>query len=313
MTRSIPAGFTPELQSLARIIVGFLIFRHGMEQLSGFPGAWREVAALSLFGALKLLCFPGGILMMLGLLTRPAALILGVAHLLYWLVEPLPDTLLHGRRLFGAGGAPSDHILLPGFFFLYVSVTGPGAWSLDRLLGREAGSAGSASRNPAYERRAGSAEPRRHDSEIDVRRAGSAKRTRLAGYSLGALRIVAGFLFIFHGIPKLFGNVPPDPMSLRALAGVLECVGGPMLMAGLLTRPLAFLLSGEMAFAYFMNHAPDGFWGSFVEPNQEAAILNCFLFLFLWAAGPGAWSLDGLRERRRKRSGLEPGFVFQKG
>jgi len=309
MTRTIPAGFAPELQGLARIIFGFLIFRHGMEQVFGFPGAWREVAALSLFGVLKLLCFPGGILMMLGLFTRPAALILGVAHLLYWLVEPLPDTLLQGRRLFGAGGAPSDHILLPGFFFLYVSQTGPGAWSLDRLL-----NAGSAARNPAYVRRAGSGiDVRGAGSGIDVRRAGSAQRTRLAEYSLGALRIVAGFLFLFHGIPKLFGNVPPDPTSLRALAGVLECVGGPMLMAGLLTRPLAFLLSGEMAFAYFMNHAPEGFWGSFVEPNQEAAILNCFLFLFLWAAGPGAWSLDGLREWRRKRAGVEPGFVFQKG
>jgi putative oxidoreductase len=291
MTRSIPAGFTPELQSLARIIVGFLVFRHGMEQLFGVPGAWRDVATLSLFGALKLLCFPGGILMMLGLFTRPAALILGVAHLLYWLVEPLPDTLLQGRRLFGAGGAPSDHILLPGFFFVYVSLTGPGAWSLDRLMGRDAGSA---SRNPPYVRRA--------DSESDVRRAGSAQRTRLAEYSLGALRIVVGFLFIFHGIPKLFGNVPPDPMSLRALAGVLECVGGPMFMAGFLTRPLAFLLSGEMAVAYFMNHAPDGFWGSFVEPNQEAAILNCFLFLFLWAAGPGAWSVDAAWQRRRSRA-----------
>jgi putative oxidoreductase len=53
-----------------------------------------------------------------------------------------------------------------------------------------------------------------------------------------------------------------------------------------------------MAFAYFMSHAPEGFWASFVEPNQEAAILNCFLFLFLWAAGPGAWSIDGLRLKR---------------
>jgi putative oxidoreductase len=280
MTATIPAGLVSELQSLARVIFGFLVFRHGMEQLFGVPAAWREVASLSLFGVLKLLCFPGGILMMLGLFTRPAALILGVAHLLYWLIEPLPDTLLQGRRLFGAGGAPSDHILLPGFFFVYVSLTGPGAWSVDRLLGRDAG---------------------------------SAQQTRVAEYSLGALRVVAGFLFLFHGIPKLFGNVAPDPLSLRALAGVLECVGGPMLMAGLLTRPLAFLLSGEMAVAYFMNHAPEGFWGSFVEPNQEAAILNCFLFLFLWAAGPGAWSLDGVRERRRRRPGVEPDLVFQKG
>ena len=77
-------------------------------------------------------------------------------------------------------------------------------------------------------------------------------------------------------------------------------------MIGLFTRPLAFLLSGEMAFAYFLNHAPDGFLGSFVEPNQEAAILNCFLFLFLWGAGPGAWSVDGRLQRRRQK----PDLVF---
>jgi uncharacterized membrane protein YphA (DoxX/SURF4 family) len=111
MTASIPAGFVSELQSLARIIFGFLLFRHGMEQVFEFPGAWREVATLSLFGALKLLCFPGGLLMMLGLFTRPVALVLSLAHLAYWLVEPLPEAALQGRRLFGAGGAPSDHIL----------------------------------------------------------------------------------------------------------------------------------------------------------------------------------------------------------
>jgi putative oxidoreductase len=59
-----------------------------------------------------------------------------------------------------------------------------------------------------------------------------------------------------------------------------------------------------MAFAYFLNHAPEGFWGSFVEPNQEAAILNCFLFLFLWGAGAGAWSVDGIRDRRRNKPDL---------
>jgi len=94
-------------------------------------------------------------------------------------------------------------------------------------------------------------------------------------------------------VDKVTGRVPLDLTSLRALAAGLEFVGGPMLMVGLFTRPVAFLLSGEMAFAYFLNHWPERFWGSFVEPNQEAAILNSFLFLFLWGAGPGAWSLDG--------------------
>jgi uncharacterized membrane protein YphA (DoxX/SURF4 family) len=116
MTRTIPAGFTPELQSLARIIFGFLIFRHGMEQLFGFPGAWRDVATLSLFGALKLLCFPGGILMMLGLFTQPAALILGVAHLVYWLAEPLPDTpCCRDAGCSGRAARPPITSCCPGF------------------------------------------------------------------------------------------------------------------------------------------------------------------------------------------------------
>jgi putative oxidoreductase len=290
---AIPARWTPELQSLARIIFGFLTLRHGMEQVLGFPGAWIEAPAISFFGLLKLMCLPGGLLMMLGLFTRPVALTLGVAHLVYWLVEPLPLALLEGRRLVGAGGAPSDHLLLPALFFVYLFTTGPGVWSLDQMLRPEAGAAlrnaGSASRNPAY-----------------VRRAGSAERTRLAARSLGLLRIVAGILFLFHGTQKIAPAL--DPISLRALAMVLEVVGGPMMSVGLFTRPLSFLLSGEMAFAYFINHAPDGFWGSFAEPNQEAAILFCFLYLFLWAAGPGAWSLDGLLRRRR-----EHGTVLKAG
>ena len=157
-------------------------------------------------------------------------------------------------------------------FFLYLALAGGGAWSLDRLLHRDAGSA---PRDPAYVRR--------------------------AAYALGALRIVAGFLFIHHGYEKVYGRIPFDITSLRAFAASLELIGGPMLMVGLFTRPVAFILSGEMAFAYFINHWPERFWGSFVEPNQEASILNCFLFLFMSAAGPGAWSLDGLRHRRRPR------------
>ena len=268
---AIPARWTSELQSLARIIFGFLTFRHGMEQALGFPGSWIEAPMLSFFGVVKLMCLPGGLLMMLGLFTRPVAITLAVAHLLYWFVEPLPQALFEGARLFGSRGAPTDHLILPALFVVYLFLTGPGAWSLDRWLGRDA----------------------------HLRRAGSAERTRLAAYSLGVLRIVAGFLFIFHGTGKIAPTL--DPISLRAMAMVLELVGGPMIMLGLFTRPLAFLLSGEMAFAYFLSHAPEGFWGSFAEPNQEAAILFCFLYLFIWAAGPGAWSVDGLLRQRRER------------
>ena len=122
--------------------------------------------------------------------------------------------------------------------------------------------------------------------------------SEMGGVSLGALRIVAAFLFIHHGLGKVLGPNPADPLSLRGLAAVLELAGGPMLLAGLFTRPLAFLLSGQMAVAYFLSHAPNGFWGSFAGSNQQAAVLNCFLFLVFWTAGPGAWSLDGVRRRR---------------
>ena len=265
--RSIPVHWTSELKSIARIIFGFLLFRHGMEQVLGYPGAFTDASGTSYLGVLKLLAFPGGLLMMLGLWTRPVALVLSVMYLVYWFAGPLPGYLLEGRRLFGGRG-PSDPVLLNGFFFLYLVLTGPGVWSLDRLLNRDPG---------------------------------ATTESRWASHSLGALRIVAGFLFIHHGVEKVLGRFPLDPISTRALAALLECMGGPMLMLGLFSRPLAFLLSGEMAFAYFMNHAPEGFWGSFVEPNQEAAILNCFLFLFLWAVGPRAPSLDGLLRRLASR------------
>ena len=115
---------------------------------------------------------------------------------------------------------------------------------------------------------------------------------------LSILRIVAGLLFIEHGTMKLF-NFPASHMfdgtklwSMVGVAGTLELAGGILLVLGLLTRPVAFILSGEMAFAYFMVHAPQGF---FPALNMgEPAILYCFIYLYLAAAGGGAWALDGL-------------------
>jgi putative oxidoreductase len=237
-----------------------------MEQVIGFPPAAVPVESASFLGAIKLLAFPGGILIMLGLFTRPVCAVLSGLLLAYWAAIPVPATLLEGVTLFGARG-PSDPLLLSGLFFLYLAAAGPGSWSLDYLRDRGAALA----------------------------------QREWAPYALCVLRVVTGFLFIHHGLDKVLGTrVPLDWMSLRALAAVLELIGGPMLMLGLFTRPLGFLLSGEMAFAYFMNHAPGGFWGSFAEPNQEASILNSFLFLFIWAAGPGAWSLDERLQRRRR-------------
>jgi len=266
-----PARWTLELQSVARIVIGFLVFRHGMEQVLGFPPAGTDAPTASWYGALKVLCFPGGLLLMLGLLTRPTTLVLAVAHIAYWFIEPLPQALFEGARLFGSRGAPSDHLLLPGLFCAYLFFAGAGAWSVDRWLRRDTG------------------------AHFDA---------QAAMYALVVLRIVAGLLFIPHGTGKISPTL--DPMSARAFAMVLELVGGPMIILGLYVRPLAFVLCGEMAFAYFMSHAPFGFWGSFAEPNQEAAILFCYLFLFYWAKGAGAFSLDAVLQRRRIRAAGGP-------
>jgi putative oxidoreductase len=117
---------------------------------------------------------------------------------------------------------------------------------------------------------------------------------------LSVLRIVAAFLFLAHGSQKLFGFPAPARAASGALvmvAGVLEFFGGLLLLLGLFTRIVAFILSGQMAVAYFMAHAPQGFWP--VLNGGELAALYCFVFLYLAAAGGGAWSLDNLWRRNR--------------
>ena len=120
---------------------------------------------------------------------------------------------------------------------------------------------------------------------------------------LSVLRIVAGFLLMQHGMQKLLGLPAPMPrgtvplLSLFGFVGVLELGGGLLLILGLFTRPVAFLLSGELAAAYFMAHAPQGFWPLL---NQgELAALYSFVFLYLAVAGGGAWALDRLLRRGR--------------
>ena len=124
-----------------------------------------------------------------------------------------------------------------------------------------------------------------------------------APYLLSVLRIVAAFLFMQFGAAKLVafpaaimpgGGTAPIG-SLAGIAGLLESVGGVLLLAGLFTRPVAFILSGEMAVAYFIGHAPQGFWP--ILNQGHPAILFCFVWLYLSAAGAGPWSLDAKRGR----------------
>jgi putative oxidoreductase len=125
-----------------------------------------------------------------------------------------------------------------------------------------------------------------------------------APYVRSLLRIIAAFLFLQIGTAKIFafpaavmpGGGTASLTSLAGVAGVLEVVGGTLLLVGLFTRPVAFLLSGEMAVAYFIGHAAQGFWP--VLNGGGPAVSFCFLWLYLSAAGPGPWSIDALRRGR---------------
>ncbi|MFL5261664.1 MAG: DoxX family protein [Anaeromyxobacteraceae bacterium] len=131
----------------------------------------------------------------------------------------------------------------------------------------------------------------------------TARWSTWAPHLLSVLRIIAAFLFIQFGTAKLFafpgavmpGGATAAVASLPGVAAVLEAFGGALLLLGLFTRPVAFVLSGEMAFAYFIGHAPKGFWP--VLNQGHPAILFCFVWLYLSAAGGGPWSLDALRRR----------------
>ena len=125
----------------------------------------------------------------------------------------------------------------------------------------------------------------------------------LAPQLLSVLRIVAALMFMQAGTMKLFGWPAEMPggatvplMTQVGIGGVLEAVGGLLLLIGLFTRPVAFIVSGEMAVAYFQFHAPQGFWP--IVNQGQPAVLYCFIWLYFSAAGAGPWSVDALRKRR---------------
>ena len=116
------------------------------------------------------------------------------------------------------------------------------------------------------------------------------------------LRIVAGYTFSLHGYQKFFGMFgglggnKAELMSQMGLAGVLETFGGALIILGLFTRPTAFILSGQMAVAYFLVHMPTSFAFPILN-GGEITVLYCFFFLWLASTGPGAWSIDALRKK----------------
>lgn len=142
---------------------------------------------------------------------------------------------------------------------------------------------------------------------------GSLKIRNLAQYrehGLGALRIVSGLIYLEHGTQKFLGfpdgkmaGMGPALDNPGAFAGLIELVCGSLILLGLFTRPAAFLASGTMAVAYWMAHAPQGFFP--LNNSGDAAILYCFVFFYLIFAGPGAWSVDGLWGAQREHTVAE--------
>lgn len=120
------------------------------------------------------------------------------------------------------------------------------------------------------------------------------------GLTLNLLRIVTGFMFLAHGAQKLFGvlgGTPVEWLSFVGLAGILEFFGGLLVLLGAFTRPVAFVLAGQMAVAYWMVHGPQSFWP--IVNKGELAVLYCFILLLLWTHGGGSFSLDGLLRKRK--------------
>jgi putative oxidoreductase len=160
------------------------------------------------------------------------------------------------------GGWPIQNLgevaVLYCFAFLYIAARGAGIWSVDAAR---------------------------------IGRAAIAKRYTPHIYAV--MRIVFGFLFLFHGLQKLFGMFggrAADLVSQRGFAGLIELVAGAMIMIGLYTRPAAFVASGEMAVAYFLGQQPAGFWP--IQNRGEPAVLYCFAFLCIAARGAGPLSID---------------------
>ncbi len=120
---------------------------------------------------------------------------------------------------------------------------------------------------------------------------------RMSPYVYALLRVVAGLAFAQHGAQKLFGALgarqAAELMSQAGLAGIIESVGGLMIAIGLFTSPVAFIASGQMAWAYFQAHAPRGFWP--IQNGGELAMLYCFVFLYFFTMGSGKLSVDSIR------------------
>ena len=261
------ASWAPELLSVLRIVVAYLFMAHGTQKLFGYPPPRGGFDGFELFawsGLTGLLETFGGLAVLLGIFTIPIAFILSCEMALVYLLN-------HASESFWPGFNGGDLWFFYCFAFLYLAAAGGGAWSLDAVLRGKAKPSGFLA-----------------PWEPQLR---------------SVFRIATLFVFIPHGTEEVIGwpwpagEEPfegPDFSSLRGYAHVIETTLAPLVFLGLFTRPLAFLFSGQMAFAYFLSHQPRTFWP--ILNLGEDAIYFCFSFLYLAAVGGGPWALDWLRK-----------------
>ena len=248
---------------VVRVAAGLLFWLHGLEKLFGFAGARPETALASIRGIAGILEFGGGLLLAIGLFTRPTAFILSgemaVAYFRAWAPR--------GFFPIANGG---EEATLNAFIFLWLASAGAGAWSVDALLQHER-TAG------ALRQRAAALEP----------------------YMRALLRIVVGLLLTLHGVRKIFGVLPSiagrvgaPPLaldSLPAITGLIEIVAGPLLMLGLFVRQTAYVVAAEAALAYVLIAQPRAPWP--IRNGGIEALLYAAVMTYFATAGAGAWSL----------------------
>ena len=251
---------------LLRVVTGFIVWQHGAQKLLGMLGGTQAETFTTAWvvGGAELV---GGVALAAGVLTRPVALALAADFAILYVTEFLP---LGFPPIMNRQGEVACLIASTTFLLAF---TGPGRVSIDSVAG--------------FSRAA--------------RRPLRGLHTHLPT-ALGVVRVVMGLLFLSYGLRKMFGLLGGEAepfLSLQWYAGIIELFGGMAIIIGLFTRPVAFLCSGEMAFAYFINHNPRGFFP--IHNGGERAALFCFFFLFLWTAGPGTWSVDRWLRREKRR------------
>ena len=256
----------PFTLALLRIFAAFIFWQHGAQKVFGMFGG-DAAATFTLVWVAGLAEFFGSILLAVGFLTRPVSLVLAVDMAILYLGTYLPQGF---PPVVDRNGEAAAILFAIAALFVF---TGPERFSVDSVLkGRSGG----------VEQSSIADHLNRHHS-----------------MALGAFRILIGLLYLEHGMQKMFGMFGANAQEFGVLlwyAGVIEFLGGVAITLGLFTRAVTFVTSGQMAFAFFLNHFPRAFFP--IENAGERAVLFSFTFLFLVSAGAGLWSLDGLLKRR---------------